>query len=153
MLSRSDIVGDFVVSMHTNDELHQAHRRMVDLLRADRPIDATSQAPEWIVSDNPTSRYVSTYCVQHLRQGWDPDWETDEHAIQKWLGDYPQVQPPQITPLLLHLALCPLLQLRSTLVFVCCHDSSCFLCSRPLGRYRYCSFLGSWLRQGVTTSI
>lgn len=99
LLPRSDLVGDFVVSMHTEEELRQSHRRLVDLLRADRPVDATSKAPEWNISLNsPTSQYVSNYCVGHVRQGWDLDWENDEHAIQKWLGDYPQARPSLLPP-------------------------------------------------------
>ena len=93
LLPCSDIVGDFVVSMQKEEELRQSHRRLVDLFRAERPVDATSKAPEWNVSLNSlTSQYVSTYCVAHVRQGWDLDWENDEHAIQNWLGDYPQAR-------------------------------------------------------------
>lgn len=91
MLPRSDIVRDYVCSLHTEEELRQSHRRLVDVLRASRPVDLTSQAPEWNnTGDTPLSRYVRFHCAEHIATGWDLDWESDEHAIQKWLGDYPQ---------------------------------------------------------------
>ena len=91
MLSCSDIVGDFVCSLHSAEELRQAHRRLVDQFRASRPVDPTSKSCEWNnIDDTQLSRYVRYYCVQHIDKGWNPDWESDEHAIEKWLGDYPQ---------------------------------------------------------------
>lgn len=91
MLPHSDIVGDYVRSLHTEEELRQSHRRLVDVLRASRPVDLTSKAPEWNnTGDTSLSRYVRYHCVEHIARGWDLEWESDEHAIQKWLGDYPQ---------------------------------------------------------------
>jgi hypothetical protein len=91
MLPCSDIVGDFVCSLHPAEELRQAHRRLVDQFCASRPVDPTSKSCEWNnVGDTPLSRYVRHYCVGHIEKGWNPDWESDGHAIQKWLGDYPQ---------------------------------------------------------------
>jgi hypothetical protein len=85
------IVGDFVASLHTDEHLRQSHRRLIDVLRASRPIDATSQAPEWNNTGNtPTSSYVRDYSAKHIQCGWDPDWENDEHAIKQWVGDCPQ---------------------------------------------------------------
>ena len=30
------------------------------------------------------------HCTEHIKLGWEPAWESDKHAIQNWLGDYPQ---------------------------------------------------------------
>eukprot|EP01043_Picozoa_sp_COSAG02_P007664 COSAG02_NODE_233_length_27847_cov_20.383055_19_plen_215_part_00 len=87
----ADIVGDFVASQHTDEELRQSHRRLVDLLRAARPVDAVSKSPEWNNAGNTLiSRYVRDYCSKHIQHGWNSDWENDQHAINYWLGDTPQ---------------------------------------------------------------
>ena len=91
MLLCSDIVGDYVCSLHSEEELRQHHRRLVDVLRTARPVDLTSKAPEWNnIGNTPVSRYVRDHCAEHIKTGWHSAWENDEHAIQKWLGDYPQ---------------------------------------------------------------
>ena len=89
--SRSDIVGDFVKCLHDEEELRQCHRNLVDVFRTSRPVDLTSKAPEWNNTGNTrVSRYVHDYCAEHIETGWESAWESDQHAIQKWLGDYPQ---------------------------------------------------------------
>lgn len=146
VLPCSDIVGDFVVSMLTEEELRQSHRRLVDLLRAGRPVDPTSNAPEWnSFVNNSTSQYVSTYSVVHVRQGWDPTWENDEHAMQKWLGDYPQAR---LLPNAATAACSWCIQSPSTLLVAT-------LASLALrsGRYRQCSRLIPWLREGVSIDV
>lgn len=86
-----DIVLDFVVSQHSGDELRNSHRRLVDLLRAERPLDAVSHQMEWNnVGNTPTSRYVRDYCSQHMQLGWNSDRESDEYAIKQWLLETPQ---------------------------------------------------------------
>lgn len=90
MCARSDIVRDFVTSLHVGEELRESHRKLVDILRTSRPVDLTSKAPEWNNTGNtPVSSYVRYHCVDHIESGWDSNWENDQHAIQRWLGDYP----------------------------------------------------------------
>ena len=86
-----DIVADFVHSQHSEAELQVAHRALVDLFRAARPIDAATNAPAWNNAGNtPISRYVRYICGEHVQRAWrKPDWEHDEHAIA-WLVDFPQ---------------------------------------------------------------
>ena len=72
MCSRSDIVGDFVRSLHEGEELRESHRKLVDILRTSRPVDLTSKAPEWNNTGNtPVSSYVRYHCVDHIESGWD----------------------------------------------------------------------------------
>eukprot|EP01047_Picozoa_sp_COSAG01_P042920 COSAG01_NODE_3777_length_5704_cov_34.622658_2_plen_714_part_00 len=86
-----DIVGEFVAAQHSNEELQQAHRRMVDQLCASRPVDAATGAPEWCnAGDTLKSRYVRYHSAHHIEQGWYSDWARDEHAISTWLGNFPQ---------------------------------------------------------------
>eukprot|EP01043_Picozoa_sp_COSAG02_P053250 COSAG02_NODE_5854_length_3987_cov_169.941872_2_plen_271_part_00 len=86
-----DIVLDYVISQHTSDELRTSHRKLVDLLRAERPLDAVSRQLEWNnVGNTPTSRYVRDYCLQHMQLGWNSDRQSDEHAIKYWLLEAPQ---------------------------------------------------------------
>ena len=59
-----DIVGAFINAQHSEDGLQQAHRTMVELLRAARPTDAASGTLEWTnAGDTPTSRYVRYQCA------------------------------------------------------------------------------------------
>ena len=44
-ISLHDIVRDFTVSMYTKEELRQAHRRLINLLRENRP-QSPSLVPE-----------------------------------------------------------------------------------------------------------
>eukprot|EP01043_Picozoa_sp_COSAG02_P056294 COSAG02_NODE_6656_length_3433_cov_147.826035_2_plen_209_part_00 len=84
----TDLVRDFVISLHADDGLRLSQRKLVNLLRASRPIDAASQSAEWsVTNESPLGVYVSTYSINHIEAGWD---HTEEHASNCWLEDYPQ---------------------------------------------------------------
>ena len=84
-----DIVRDYVIAKLSPSELQQSHRRLVDLLRAARPVDITTEQRQWNnVGNTPSSRYVQEFCAEHIRLGWNTEWESDDHACS-WLSDFP----------------------------------------------------------------
>jgi hypothetical protein len=84
--------------MHTGEELQQAHRRVVELLRQSRP-QSPELVPAWssagsIGQPDPSLRYVDEAAIHHIKLGWittgGDDLESDDVAISDWLGDCPQ---------------------------------------------------------------
>ena len=98
-MSLHDIVGEFTKSMHTEEELQQAHRRVVELLRQSRP-QSPECVPAWSVGasigqdEDQMLRYVDEAALHHVTLGWKTtsgdDLESDDGAINGWLGDCPQ---------------------------------------------------------------
>ena len=97
-MSMHDIVRDHVLTMYTEQELQQAHRRVVELLRHNRPQSA-KLVPAWEVGGqigqpDRLAHYVGSAAFEHVKLGWlkgsGDDWESDELAINEWLGDCPQ---------------------------------------------------------------
>jgi hypothetical protein len=85
----ADLVRDFAISMHAADDLRLSQRKLVDLFRASRPTDLTSQSEEWTVADeSPLGRYISSTSINHIKDGWS----TDEPTCIAWLLDCPQDQ-------------------------------------------------------------
>ena len=93
-ISLHDIVRDFTVSMYTKEELRQAHRRLINLLRENRP-QSPSLVPAWSTGGemgqpDKTVQYVRDAIGKHIESGMLEDWESDALAIDGWLGDCPQ---------------------------------------------------------------
>jgi hypothetical protein len=96
--SMHDLCLDYSVSLHKGNELREAHRCFVEILRERRPgrkLDASTGkdvAPQfgWVGHDvdNPTLLYVHDEIVYHIRHAWQPDWQADERCIT-WLDDFP----------------------------------------------------------------
>lgn len=93
-ISLHDIVRDFTLNMYTAQELQQAHRRLVNLLRENRP-QAPSLVPAWSTAGeigqiDKTVTYVRDAVSKHIEAGISEDWESDDVVVDGWLGDSPQ---------------------------------------------------------------
>eukprot|EP01047_Picozoa_sp_COSAG01_P026973 COSAG01_NODE_1760_length_9301_cov_8.687242_2_plen_771_part_00 len=99
-VSLHDIVRDYAISIHTENELRGAHRRLVELCRERRPIrpnTATRSANgaailvvrSWDDSATltPLCRYINKYAQHHISLAWHSEWQADRSAIE-WLDDY-----------------------------------------------------------------
>ena len=85
-------ISDFVVSQHTEEQLREKHRAVVQAFRKCRPTNAHGIG-EWD-RDSPGTdfftRYVRHEVIHHVRGGWQADALRDRLAIDEWLGDTPQ---------------------------------------------------------------
>jgi hypothetical protein len=75
--SLHDIVREFVIAQHSEDEIRDAHRRLVNSLRACRPTDfhgrkAWNNSKHQQESD-PRSAYVCASISHHVTAGWESD--------------------------------------------------------------------------------
>eukprot|EP01043_Picozoa_sp_COSAG02_P045312 COSAG02_NODE_4130_length_5740_cov_3.273888_4_plen_669_part_00 len=90
--SLHDIVRDYVIGQHSQKQLQDGHRLLVEYFRTARPADSQGR-PRWdptlVKQDNITS-YVCEHIQYHLDGGWQEDRENDKEAIEGWLADTPQ---------------------------------------------------------------
>jgi hypothetical protein len=85
-----DIVRDFVLCQYTDDELAASHRRLVELLRTNRPVGISGDK-EWdVATKSPTAKYIYENAQKHIALGINKDWVKDELMITSWLCDVPQ---------------------------------------------------------------
>jgi hypothetical protein len=91
--SLHDIVLDFSISQHSEDELRAAQRRLVNLIRQRRPKHEHSELSGWdnSVVDDRLSQYIVSYSVYHVKMAWEQVWALDESAIS-WLDDFTMQQ-------------------------------------------------------------
>jgi hypothetical protein len=82
--SLHDIVMDFVRSEKSEEELRAANRRLVELLRSERPPGGWDL--EGAESGSQISRYMMVAAAHHIRAASGPGWSNDE----AWLSDFPQ---------------------------------------------------------------
>eukprot|EP01046_Picozoa_sp_COSAG06_P047343 COSAG06_NODE_6869_length_2736_cov_1.640880_1_plen_864_part_01 len=86
-----DLVLDFAVAQHSDQDLQLKHRQVVEAFRAARPADAHGRCMfDSTQMDDPLSVYVGTEIEYHVSKGWSADMENDELAIKSWLTDYPR---------------------------------------------------------------
>ena len=75
--SLHDIVREYVIAQHSEDEMRDAHRRLVDSFRVCRPADFHGRKA-WINAklqqdNDPRSVYVCAAISHHIRAGWESD--------------------------------------------------------------------------------
>eukprot|EP01052_Picozoa_sp_SAG31_P006593 SAG31_NODE_304_length_18019_cov_10.386440_8_plen_750_part_00 len=81
------IVLDFAVAQYSDAELWDAHRRIVESFRANRPSDSHGRKQHDVSrSSSPLSSYVGAECVHHVRMAM----KQDKLCVVKWLQDVPQ---------------------------------------------------------------
>eukprot|EP01046_Picozoa_sp_COSAG06_P043972 COSAG06_NODE_5849_length_3246_cov_5.579600_1_plen_1082_part_11 len=86
-----DLVLDFAVAQHTDDQLREGHRRVVEAFRASRPEDVHGRRKfDRVNTFHLLTMYVCTESTHHLVKGWTSDMINDQLAIEGWLGDVPQ---------------------------------------------------------------
>eukprot|EP01050_Picozoa_sp_SAG11_P013285 SAG11_NODE_1540_length_4722_cov_2.812243_3_plen_1121_part_00 len=93
-ISCHDIIREYTLQLYTQHELRQAHRRLVELLRQNRP-QAPDLVPAWTLAGvigqpDRSVAYVRDNIVNHIREATTSDWVTDRLAIDGWLSDCPQ---------------------------------------------------------------
>ena len=89
--SLHDLVLDWTIAQHSDDQLRDNHRRVINAFRASRPADCFGR----LVYDpshrgTPLSAYCCTEAMHHFSEAWQPDMENDREALTAWLGDVPQ---------------------------------------------------------------
>jgi hypothetical protein len=83
--SLHDIPRDFVIGQHSVEKLRQAHHRMVEIVRGQRP----SNGRGWALSrDDHTSVYVCNEISHHIELGWDLARFAEDRAAVRWLNDF-----------------------------------------------------------------
>lgn len=88
--SLHDVISDYVQQQYSAEELKQAHRNMIDLIRSERPAGLG-----WERSlHDPLSLYATSETGHHLKHAWDltrDDWAGDAKALS-WVDDFPERQ-------------------------------------------------------------
>ena len=88
--SLHDLVLDFAIAQHSDADLRQGHRRVVEAFRRHRPVDAYGRKKyeRGMLHDDTVSQYVCAEVSYHVSKAWQQDVEEDE--VKEWLGDVPQ---------------------------------------------------------------
>lgn len=97
-----DLILDHATGLHSEQELSDAHRRLVNIIRERRPgrppqHASTIQAIRrygWdhsLISDDRQSAYIVLHLKHHVRAAWSLDWADDAEMIEL-LDDFPNQQ-------------------------------------------------------------
>lgn len=82
-----DLILDFAKAQHSDAELWEAHRRIVESFRASRPSDSHGRKQHDVSRiSSPVSRYVSVEFGHHIRMAM----QQDKWCAVEWLQDVPQ---------------------------------------------------------------
>eukprot|EP01051_Picozoa_sp_SAG22_P005169 SAG22_NODE_300_length_12752_cov_3.102426_1_plen_653_part_10 len=86
-----DLVLDFVVAQHSEEELREKHRQVVEAFRACRPMNSFG-VREWERGDlgeDSICRYIGNEVAHHVRGALPAD-PLNDAVVAGWLGDTPQ---------------------------------------------------------------
>ena len=89
--SLHDLVLDFAIALHTEEELTQAHQKIVNAFREQRTVSPYGVS-KWdrMNMKDPATFYVLNEIIHHARNAIDMETVTNDSMVISWLTDQPQ---------------------------------------------------------------